>query len=202
MSLDKLMTAIAEQGWYVWDDFLTAQQVRELRETIPADWHKAKIGRNDDAHRDVERRSDKIQWLKADMGLPVMDYLERMEQIRLHVNREFFLGLFEYEAHFAKYEAGDFYEKHYDSFQGNTNRRLTTVFYLNENWTAENGGELKLYDNKDRLIDTLAPRAGRLIVFLSEDFPHEVCVSHAQRYSIAGWFRINGVTEDRLDIAR
>lgn len=80
-----------------------------------------------------------------------------MEQIRCEVNRHFFLGLFEYEAHFAKYEAGDFYLKHLDSFRGNENRKLTTVFYLNENWTPADGGELKIYDLQDNWIETLAP---------------------------------------------
>ncbi|TOO99893.1 SM-20 protein, partial [Vibrio parahaemolyticus] len=59
-------------------------------------------------------RSDKIQWLKPAMGQPIANYLSKMEEIRQEVNRHFFLGLFEYEAHFAKYEKGDFYQKHLD----------------------------------------------------------------------------------------
>lgn len=44
------------------------------------------------------------------MGAPVASFLDKMEEIRLEANRHFFLGLFEYEAHFAKYEKGDFYQ--------------------------------------------------------------------------------------------
>ncbi|MCV5901978.1 2OG-Fe(II) oxygenase, partial [Escherichia coli] len=81
-----------------------------------------------------------IQWLKPAMGQPIENYLSRMEEIRQEVNRHFFLGLFEYEAHFAKYEKGDFYQKHLDCFKGNENRRLTTVFYMNESWSEEDAG--------------------------------------------------------------
>ncbi|KQA24484.1 SM-20 protein [Vibrio metoecus] len=201
MALDGLMDAIADRGWYVWEDFLNPQEVQSLRECVPEHWKRARIGRNDETQRATEIRSDKIQWLDVSMGQPIQDYLERMEQIRREVNRHFFLGLFEYEAHFAKYEAGDFYLKHLDSFRGNENRKLTTVFYLNEQWTPADGGELKIYDLQDNWIDTLAPVAGRLVVFLSERFPHEVLKAHADRVSIAGWFRTNGVSGNKLDIA-
>ncbi|EKO4000183.1 MAG: SM-20 protein [Vibrionaceae bacterium] len=201
MALDALLDAIAEQGWFIWDDFLTAEQVQSLRDCAPENWKRARIGRNDDLQRETTIRSDKIQWLSQNMAQPVQDYLERMEQIRQAVNRDFFLGLFEYEAHFAKYEQGDFYKKHLDAFRGQENRKLTTVFYMNEAWQPDDGGELKIYDLDDQLIDTVAPVAGRLVVFLSEKFPHEVLPTHADRVSIAGWFRTNGVTANKLDIA-
>ncbi|MBY8140372.1 2OG-Fe(II) oxygenase [Vibrio fluvialis] len=201
MALDALLDAIAEQGWFIWDDFLTAEQVQSLRDCAPENWKRARIGRNDDLQRETTIRSDKIQWLSQNMAQPVQDYLERMEQIRQAVNRDFFLGLFEYEAHFAKYERGDFYKKHLDAFRGQENRKLTTVFYMNEAWQPADGGELKIYDLDDQLIDTVAPVAGRLVVFLSEKFPHEVLPTHADRVSIAGWFRTNGVTANKLDIA-
>lgn len=201
MALDALLDAIAEQGWFIWDDFLTAEQVQSLRDCAPENWKRARIGRNDDLQRETTIRSDKIQWLSQNMAQPVQDYLERMEQIRQAVNRDFFLGLFEYEAHFAKYEQGDFYKKHLDAFRGQENRKLTTVFYMNEAWQPADGGKLKIYDLDDQLIDTVAPVAGRLVVFLSEKFPHEVLPTHADRVSIAGWFRTNGVTANKLDIA-
>lgn len=201
MALDALLDAIADQGWFIWDDFLAPEQVQRLSECVPEAWHRARIGRHDDVQREATIRSDKIHWLSQTMGQPIQDYLERMEQIRQTVNRDFFLGLFEYEAHFAKYEQGDFYKKHLDAFRGQENRKLTTVFYMNSDWQPADGGELKLYDLDDHLIETIAPVAGRLVVFLSEKFPHEVLTTNAERISIAGWFRTNGVTENKLDIA-
>ncbi|MBC8663277.1 2OG-Fe(II) oxygenase [Vibrio parahaemolyticus] len=199
--MNKLIDALATDGYYIWDDFLSEDEVTQLRDCIPDNWKKARIGRNDDVTRIESIRSDKIQWLKPAMGQPITNYLSKMEEIRQEVNRHFFLGLFEYEAHFAKYEKGDFYQKHLDCFKGNENRRLTTVFYMNESWSEEDAGELVVYDLNDKEIATIPPRGGRLLVFLSEQFPHEVLPTNAERFSIAGWFRINGVRDNLLDIA-
>ncbi|EHR6441545.1 2OG-Fe(II) oxygenase [Vibrio parahaemolyticus] len=199
--MNKLIDALATDGYYIWDDFLSEEEVTQLRDCIPDNWKKARIGRNDDVTRIESIRSDKIQWLKPAMGQPIENYLSKMEEIRQEVNRHFFLGLFEYEAHFAKYEKGDFYQKHLDCFKGNENRRLTTVFYMNESWSEEDAGELVVYDLNDKEIATIPPRGGRLLVFLSEQFPHEVLPTNAERFSIAGWFRINGVRDNLLDIA-
>ncbi|ODZ34890.1 SM-20 protein [Vibrio parahaemolyticus] len=199
--MNKLIDALATDGYYIWDDFLSEDEVTQLRDCIPDNWKKARIGRNDDVTRIDSIRSDKIQWLKPAMGQPIANYLSKMEEIRQEVNRHFFLGLFEYEAHFAKYEKGDFYQKHLDCFKGNENRRLTTVFYMNESWSEEDAGELVVYDLNDKEIATIPPRGGRLLVFLSEQFPHEVLPTNAERFSIAGWFRINGVRDNLLDIA-
>ncbi|HCE4999071.1 2OG-Fe(II) oxygenase [Vibrio parahaemolyticus] len=199
--MNKLIDALATDGYYIWDDFLSEDEVTQLRDCIPDNWKKARIGRNDDVTRIESIRSDKIQWLKPAMGQPIANYLSKMEEIRQEVNRHFFLGLFEYEAHFAKYEKGDFYQKHLDCFKGNENRRLTTVFYMNESWSEEDAGELVIYDLNDKEIATIPPRGGRLLVFLSEQFPHEVLPTNAERFSIAGWFRINGVRDNLLDIA-
>ncbi|GEA24780.1 2OG-Fe(II) oxygenase [Vibrio harveyi] len=199
--MNKLIDALSTHGYYIWDDFISQEEVAELRDCIPDNWKKARIGRNDDVTRIETIRSDKIQWLKRDMGAPVASFLDKMEEIRLEANRHFFLGLFEYEAHFAKYEKGDFYQKHLDCFKGNENRRLTTVFYMNESWSEEDAGELVVYDLNDNKIATIPPRSGRLFVFLSEQFPHEVLPTNAERFSIAGWFRINGVKDNQLDIA-
>lgn len=199
--MNKLIDALSTDGYYIWDDFLSQEEVTELRDCIPDNWKKARIGRNDDVTRVESIRSDKIQWLKRDMGSAVTSFLDKMEAIRLEANRYFYLGLFEYEAHFAKYEKGDFYQKHLDCFKGNENRRLTTVFYMNESWSEEDAGELVVYDLNDNVIATIPPRSGRLFVFLSEQFPHEVLPTNAERFSIAGWFRINGVKDNQLDIA-
>ncbi|TON67678.1 SM-20 protein [Vibrio parahaemolyticus] len=199
--MNKLIDALATDGYYIWDDFLSEDEVTQLRDCIPDNWKKARIGRNDDVTRIESIRSDKIQWLKPAMGQPIANYLSKMEEIRQEVNRHFFLGLFEYEAHFAKYEKGDFYQKHLDCFKGNENRRLTTVFYMNESWSEEDAGELVVYDLNDKEIATIPPRGGRLLVFLSEQFPHEVLPTNVERFSIAGWFRINGVRDNLLDIA-
>ncbi|MCW8347447.1 2OG-Fe(II) oxygenase [Vibrio sp. ZSDZ65] len=199
--MQKLIDTLDSQGYYIWDDFLSPEQVGALKECLPENWKNACIGRNDEEVRESAIRSDKICWLSKDLGEPVQQFLSKMEIIRQAANQNFFLGLFEYEAHFAKYEKGDFYQKHLDCFRDNENRRLTTVFYMNDEWSKEDGGDLVVYDLNDNELTRITPKSGRLLVFFSEQFPHEVLPTQRERFSIAGWFRTNGVKDNQLDIA-
>ncbi|MDD3817927.1 MAG: 2OG-Fe(II) oxygenase [Thiovulaceae bacterium] len=137
-----------------------------------------------------QKRRDKISWLDHDGGVQ-SEFLDFTEGLRLYLNRELFLGLSYFEAHFALYEKGDFYETHFDAFKNSKNRVVTVVYYLNEEWKESDGGELVLYDEAQNFIAKVPPCADTLAVFLSEKFPHEVLVAHAKRYSIAGWFRVD-----------
>jgi SM-20-related protein len=71
---------------------------------------------------------------------------------------------------------------------------LSTVLYLNPDWQADAGGELRLYDELDdeRLLQCVTPEYGKMIIFLSDKFPHEVMAAKRERQSIAGWFRNQG----------
>lgn len=150
----------------------------------------AGIGRQSDHVLDSDIRRDRIQWIEATSKARRL-WLETMESLRTHLNRTLYLGLFSYESHFAVYDSGAFYQKHRDAFRGKSNRVLSTVFYLNQDWRSEDGGQLKLYSDDEQLLETVEPEAGTLLIFLSEEFPHEVTAARRKRYSIAGWFRIN-----------
>jgi SM-20-related protein len=165
------------------------------------DMQRAGIGRGDDQILKSDVRKDRIHWLTA--GTPAAaQWLATMESMRLFLNQELLLGLFSYESHIAHYAPGDFYRKHLDAFQGESNRILSTVYYLNADWQPENGGELVIYDTDDRELERVSPAFNRLVIFLSEEFPHEVKPALADRYSIAGWFRLNGSSRDRVDPPR
>jgi len=123
-----------------------------------------------------------------------------MEYFREGMNLRLFLGLFDYECHYAYYDAGAFYKKHVDAFRGSNTRILSTVLYLNPDWTPDDGGELVMYTpDGQSVIDTIAPRFDRLVVFLSEEFPHEVLPTKVSRYSLTGWFRKNNSMIDSID---
>lgn len=200
--LDAIADQLHEKGWLILDDFLPSsllnRLVAELIETPDDDLTTAGIGRSDAFEVNSQIRKDKIRWIEASTPGQA-EYLLAMESLRNGLNCRLFMGLFDYEAHFAKYEAGAFYKTHRDAFRGQKNRILTTVLYLNETWDAQDGGELVLYNDDEATIGSFQPAFGRLVIFLSEEFPHEVRPTRKQRLSIAGWFRANQSTADRVD---
>lgn len=152
----------------------------------------AQIGRGDEKKRVRAIRGDVISWLdEADDTDRA--FLSEMERLRAGLNERLYLGLFDYECHYAIYGTGTGYAKHLDVLHGKKNRILSTVLYLNENWQADDGGELDVYEKTGAsIIATVTPVSGTMIIFLSEIFPHEVRISSSTRRSIAGWFRISG----------
>lgn len=188
----KITDALVNDGYIVITDALDEKLSPSLKQFAKnePDFKRAGISGAGDLHLDNDRRRDKIHWLEHDAKVQ-SEFLDFADGLREHLNRELYLGLSYYESHFAIYEEGDFYEKHLDAFKNSKNRVVTTVYFLNEEWSDEDGGELIVYDAKDKLLAKILPKANTLIVFMSEKFPHEVLSTKKKRYSIAGWFRID-----------
>jgi len=160
---------------------------------------KAGIGRGEDYLKNHFIRRNKICWINGESSAG-QAWLSWTAGLKTFLNRRLFLGLFSFESHFAHYRPGDFYRRHYDAFRGEANRVLSVVAYFNSNWTSSDGGELVLYKNEDdREGIKVFPLLGTLVVFLSEEFPHEVLPAKRDRYSIAGWFRVNASRENMVD---
>jgi len=189
---EQIVNALVNDGYGIIPDALSIELNRSLREAVTQEYNfkQAGIAPSTTVHIDPNRRRDKIAWLDRD-GKASQEYLDFAQGLQEYLNRTLYLGLRYYEAHFARYEAGDFYEKHLDAFKHSKNRVVTTVYYLNDNWQQGDGGMLCLYDKEDNLLEEIAPINNTLVVFLSEKFPHEVRPSCATRYSIAGWFRVD-----------
>ncbi|MDX2322008.1 MAG: 2OG-Fe(II) oxygenase [Moritella sp.] len=197
--MDTILNNIHEYGYAVIEDALPEGVIERLLtdclENQP-DFKAAGIGRRQDSQLNEQIRKDKTLWLTG-ASTAQADFMALTDELRLEVNRNFFLGLFDYECHYATYEVGDFYKKHLDAFKGKSNRVFTTVCYLN---TPDAGGELLIYaQDSDEVIARVAPKAGSLVVFESERFPHEVLVAGSARYSIAGWFRMNNSIVGTID---
>lgn len=199
--LDLMADALVEQGYWVLDDALPKSLLKPLlihfNELQCDEFKTAGIGRQTDFQVQETIRSDKIHWIQPNSEVTA-DFLQWMDSLRVGLNRRLFMGLFDYESHFAHYPVGAFYKKHVDAFRGNrkqgqSNRVLSTVLYLNDAWRLGDGGELLLYaeDDANKVIETILPECGRLVIFLSEKFPHEVLPAKRERKSIAGWFRVN-----------
>ena len=164
-----------------------------------ADFKKAGIGRDSEHQLNQVVRSDEICWINNDSDAGT-DWLEWVESLQTFFNRRLFLGLFSSESHYAHYGPGDFYKKHSDAFKGEANRVLSMVVYLNRDWLAEEGGELLIYTGEEtQATIKVTPSFGTVVVFLSEDFPHEVLPARRDRFSIATWFRVNNSNSEKVD---
>lgn len=196
-SLLQLITDdLAEKGWSVRDAFLpeslTAALAAQCRARSSAgQLTAAAVGRGDGQAVREGIRGDRIQWLESGQSDDCDHYLAALDALRLTLNRTLFLGLEDFEGHFALYPPGAFYQKHLDRFRDDDRRTVTVVFYLNPDWQDEQGGALRMYLPDKQTLD-LAPVGGRLAVFLSGDFPHEVLPASRERLSLTGWFRRRG----------
>ena len=158
-----------------------------LAEAQQASLQPAGVGRGQALQLNPEIRRDHTLWLDGSTAAQ-QQYLALMAHIQQAANRRCFFGLTHHEAHFARYQQGDFYQKHLDAFVGRSSRMLTTVCYLND---VDSGGELQIYTEDNQPLLQVKPQAGTLVLFESARFPHEVLAAHSTRYSIAGWFRID-----------
>lgn len=203
-----LVDALVEQGWYVGQGVIDPALCQALQgELLHLAAHdaldEAGIGRGQQHLLRKDIRGDAIHWLDRESEAQ-RHYLDAMAELQRSLNQALFLGLFEYEAHFAHYPAGAFYQRHLDSFRGRANRVISTVGYLTPDWPADGGGEMVIYDPDDpsREVARVVPEAGTFACFLSETIPHEVLPTRLPRTSIAGWFRRNASLGGVLDPAR
>ena len=192
--LTQIIQDIQQQGYAIVDDLMGTATVRALAnhaQTLKSEglMHKATTGQSKTLS---ELRGDFIHWIDSASASPIeQDYLKAMDTLQQALNQAFYLGLFELESHFAIYPAGAGYHKHLDQFIGKEERKITGILYLNEDWQEADGGQLRMYmDTKEtaEFIDIL-PQGGRLVVFVSSDFLHEVLPAKRERIAITGWFR-------------
>jgi SM-20-related protein len=199
VSLADAAAALAEPGFAVVRDFLDEATVGALRDETEAFrdrgiLREAAVGRGGEKGVRSEIRGDRVLWLDPlALTEPQSRYWEAMESVRVDLNRTLFLGLFDLEAHLASYAPGTFYKPHLDCHRGGSARLVSAIVYLNDRWTAEDGGQLRLYTDPEAGVSGPAldifPEAGKLVLFRSADFWHEVLPARRERFSLTGWFR-------------
>ncbi|MEH6357866.1 MAG: 2OG-Fe(II) oxygenase [Pseudomonadales bacterium] len=200
---EKIAKGIYEQGYAVLPNALPIDLANALAahvQSMPAEQFKqAGIGRDQTHALNEQVRTDEVCWISDDFDAG-RAWLDWASELQVALNRRLFLGLFSFESHFAHYAPGNFYKRHLDAFKGESNRVLSLVVYLNPDWQPEYGGELviEVCDAQHDAVK-LTPSFGTVVVFLSEEFPHEVLPASHDRYSIAGWFRLNTSSTERVD---
>jgi SM-20-related protein len=194
---DRIAGELAGAGWSVCPGFLPGADVRRLRDEAEELWRegafrRAGVGTGAEAQVRPEIRSDRILWLDEPYTPAQQRYLDELERLRLALNRHLYLGLFTFEGHLAVYPPGSFYGKHLDQFRTARQRVVSCILYLNEGWSPEDGGQLRLYDGPEEgaAWRDVLPAAGTLAVFLSGTVYHEVLPARRERRSLTGWFRV------------
>ena len=96
---------------------------------------------------------------------------------------------------------GSVYPLHIDNPQGlsvDDTRKLTCILYLNPDYKDKDGGELRIFLRGEEGLQTIdiAPSGGRLLLFWSDEIPHEVLPTapdahvedeHLDRYALTIW---------------
>ena len=101
---------------------------------------------------------------------------------------------------------GSVYPIHIDNPQGESvgdTRKLTVIVYLNPDYEKGDGGELRLFLN-DSVIRDYPPEGGRVLMFWSDEIPHEVLPtspnadvndSEKDRYALTVWIPTNSANQ-------
>ena len=195
---ERIISDIANQHYSTIDNFFSSEEVSILRASLLAKrdletFKKAAIGNRINETIKTSIRGDLILWIdETNANSAEALFFEKVNDLIGYLNRTCFLGISQKEFHYAIYPQGTFYKRHIDAFQNDDRRKLSFVCYLNDNdWHAENGGELMLYLNKNgqETEKTIYPFPGRVVIFESQSIEHEVKPAKTKRLSITGWLK-------------
>lgn len=184
-NVDQILDDLDQHGFAMIDDAYTLEYVQALSEECASHLNQF---RNAAIQNGVvsDIRSDRILWLNEELDI-AQQHIQYLNALSAHLNQAFFLGIQEAEAHFACYNAGEFYALHRDNPQGKNGRMISTVYYLHEKWQGDWGGQLRLQD-KNSEWHIIEPKPNRIAIFQS-DLMHEVLLAKHQRLSITAWLR-------------
>ena len=182
---DQILNDLDQHGFALIDDAYSSEYTQALLEECTSHFNQFRDAAIQNGVMS-QIRSDHILWINDELKIAQqhIDYLNALSE---QLNQAFFLGIQEVEAHFACYNAGEFYALHRDNPQQKNGRLISTVYYLHEEWQEDWGGKLRLQD-KNEQWHVIAPKPNRIAIFQS-DLLHEVIQAKQQRLSITAWLR-------------
>lgn len=190
---EKIISDIAKQKFSISDAFFSSEEVDLLRASLTQrheedGFKKAAVGNRLNETIVKSIRGDLILWMdEANANSSEGLFFNKINNLVSYLNKTCFLGILHKEFHYAIYPKDTFYKKHIDTFQNDDRRKLSFVCYLNEDgWLPENGGELVLFLEEEKII---YPLPGRVVVFESQIIEHEVRPVNTERLSITGWLK-------------
>lgn len=188
-----LINSFIEHEVGIAEDFLSESLSLRLKANLKVLYaeqrmQQAGTGGNTHVYYDQLFRSDRIYWLdRANNNPHENSFFDLMDSFVRFLNETCYTGITGYEFHYALYEEGSFYKKHFDQFRSDDSRKFSMIMYLNSEWQKSDGGELCIY-HADR-TENIAPISGKTVFFKSNELEHEVLVSHKPRMSITGWLK-------------
>ena len=193
IDFETLITRYLETNVGTSDHFLSDVLLENLRNNLLKLYQKncflpAGTGNNIKLNHDVEVRSDSVYWLdRKHENMYENEFLNRIEEFILYLNKTCYAGITGYEFHYSLYEIGSFYKKHLDQFQDNSSRKYSMVTYLNNDWQDGDGGHLMVHHANGN--QHISPTLGKTVFFKSSELVHEVQITYAQRLSVTGWLK-------------
>jgi SM-20-related protein len=187
---NQIADGLADQSFAIIDQFLSREETAAILQgdefvNHKLHFRKAGIGKTDKQIIE-EVRGDYIQWIDPAQASPgERVYLNRLRDLTQFLNQALFLSLKDVEIHRTVYPVGTRYQRHLDQFKSDDHRKLSVICYLNQDWTTEHGGQLRLHLDSGTL--DILPEGGRLVIFRSDLIEHEVLPATRERYSITGW---------------
>lgn len=184
-NVDQILDDLDQHGFAIIDDAYSGDYVHQLIEECTSNLNRFREAAIQNGVIS-KIRSDHILWLHPELHISNR-HVQSLFSLGHELNRAFYLGIRDVEAHFACYNAGEFYALHRDNPQGKNGRMISAVYYLHEDWQDSWGGELHLQD-KNNIWHVLQPKPNRIALFQS-DLLHEVLKAKHQRLSITAWLR-------------
>ncbi len=196
--LTTIVNDLASNGYAICEAFLPVHIIKALADMaekrfMAGEMLVAKTGKTANMQQAIYRH-DSIYWLDEHYpNAAAQAYFAQIATLKTTLNQQLFMNLHDIETHLAVYPIDGVYLRHLDQLKQISDtptqvRQLSSVLYLNDNWQAHEGGELRLHLNSQEYVDVL-PTAGRLMLFLSAEFWHEVLPATRNRISLTGWFR-------------
>ena len=192
---DALIESFLENKVGISEHFLPATLTADLKANLLNLYADNKLrsagtGNGTVAVQDKAMRGDLIFWLDRENNNPAENaFFDILDEFIKHLNSSCYTGITGYEFHYTLYEPGTFYKKHIDRFRNNPARQYSMIFYLNENWQQEDGGQLCIYHDEE--VQEIFPENGKSVFFKSDQLEHEVSPAKKPRMSITGWLKRN-----------
>ncbi|KAL1520948.1 hypothetical protein AB1Y20_022507 [Prymnesium parvum] len=204
LDAEAIAARLATRGYAVLDAAFGGAVARAICEAIrglhlAGRLHRGKVQHGLQQSVNTSSRGDRIAFLKPeDEGTPEVlhAYAASVDLLRERLSRHLALalrlegGLDGCHYMCAVYPGGGaHYVKHRDSLPAphRAGRKLTVIYYLNEGWSREHGGVLRVWPPGDACEPVeIPPLADRLLLFVST-LEHEVLPAWRPRYALTTW---------------